>query len=775
MVAAGKLVIDISVDPLDERRRRRRTLLRIGVPLGGVVLMVAAVLAIAFYSHRANRHGALALSEDLLAALDSRIALAVSAYLDPAARAVRIAREVVKDGAMGSGRASAEALAMSALNEIPQIAIFSFADSDGNYIMVRHGKAAGGIDTKFIRNAPGPRSVTWVRRDAAGTVVAREEDPADSYDPRTRPWYIGALDTDDLFWTGVYVFFTDRKPGLTVSARYRAVDGRDFVFGADITLEALSTFLSTLEIGQRGQALIIDPAGHLIASPAGSAMLREVDGALQTARVDELGDPVVTAAWDHFRVSGYGRRVIDVGDRRYITAVAPLVTAGRDWSLLMVVPEDDFVGFVSSNNRNALAMSLGIVAVTALLAGLLVHQGLRADRGARRLLKRQRAITRQSAAFSRLAEAAGLFDPTRRQPPHALTETLADVGDARRAAVWRLVGEGRILRCEDSFDRETGGHVDGLELHAGELPHFFASLIEGEEIEAPDAAQDPRTAALHRVVMQPLASRALLAVPVRQGERTVGVVWLEDPSERTGVHDFVRAVANMVAQRLAGDDEAEPARPRETAAQPSTPRSDGVRSFTSELAKLDLDPAAMDGQVHTDVAVMVLHFTDPLAMAMRSGPRRRSVSDEIACALQEVAGRHDIPYLKILGQDVVAAAGLGAADASAPLLIAELAVAVRDRCIALFEESDRPQEFRIGIDCGAAIGGAVGTNPRVFNLWGDAVRTASAMAASALPGSVQATEAAYGRLRQAFLFRPRGSFYLPRLGEARIFVLAGRL
>lgn len=35
----SNLVVDIGVDPLDERRRRRRALLRIGIPLGGVALM----------------------------------------------------------------------------------------------------------------------------------------------------------------------------------------------------------------------------------------------------------------------------------------------------------------------------------------------------------------------------------------------------------------------------------------------------------------------------------------------------------------------------------------------------------------------------------------------------------------------------------------------------------------------------------------------------------------------------------------------------------------
>jgi adenylate cyclase len=49
------------------------------------------------------------------------------------------------------------------------------------------------------------------------------------------------------------------------------------------------------------------------------------------------------------------------------------------------------------------------------------------------------------------------------------------------------------------------------------------------------------------------------------------------------------------------------------------------------------------------------------------------------------------------------------------------------------------------------------------------------MASSALPSTVQVTEAAYRRLRRDFLFRPRGRFYLPRVGEAQTFtLLAGR-
>jgi hypothetical protein len=57
------------------------------------------------------------------------------------------------------------------------------------------------------------------------------------------------------------------------------------------------------------------------------------------------------------------------------------------------------------------------------------------------------------------------------------------------------------------------------------------------------------------------------------------------------------------------------------------------------------------------MAVMVLHFTDAAAMAMRLSGVPRCISDEIACALQQIATTNGIPYLKMTGYEIVAAAG----------------------------------------------------------------------------------------------------------------------
>ena len=128
---------------------------------------------------------------------------------------------------------------------------------------------SGGFDTKTIDRRNGGRRVTWVRRDAEGTVVATEEDPGDTFDPRTRPWYQGAEQTQKPFWTDTYLFFTLQKPGITFSIPHFDADGKlQTVLGIDIELATLCAFLKQLSIGVSGKALIIDQAGRVVAYPS---------------------------------------------------------------------------------------------------------------------------------------------------------------------------------------------------------------------------------------------------------------------------------------------------------------------------------------------------------------------------------------------------------------------------------------------------------------------------------------------------------------------------
>jgi class 3 adenylate cyclase len=452
--------------------------------------------------------------------------------------------------------------------------------------------------------------------------------------------------------------------------------------------------------------------------------------------------------------------------------VSRLSTAGRAWSLLIVVPEKDFTGFVAKNSRNSLWVSLILVVLAAALAVLLVRQGLRADRTARQLSERGKSIERQSLAFAGLTRQRGLFDRSQEAPVQELSAVLADLGVARRVSIWQVSSNGRLLMCEDAYEREGKAHVAGFHLARSELPRFFTALESEDEILAKDAATEPRTAELHRALMHSFGSQSLFAVPVRGLESVLGAILIEDAEQLSEARDISILAANILAIRVQPGVEASPAPGSGTVETPTV--SMGVRAVTSELVQ-ELHASSTAAEVFPSIAAMVVQFDDDTAIAAKDAETGVVVADRLAAALQDIAAVHQIPYVKLVGHELIATAGLARADMNAVLRIGDAAVAYRERCLELFELNGNRPSFRIGIDSGVAIGSYVGNGPRLFNLWGNAVRTAKLMASTcAQLGTIQVSEAAFHHLREQFMSRLRGSFFVPGVGLSQTFMLGGR-
>jgi class 3 adenylate cyclase len=69
----------------------------------------------------------------------------------------------------------------------------------------------------------------------------------------------------------------------------------------------------------------------------------------------------------------------------------------------------------------------------------------------------------------------------------------------------------------------------------------------------------------------------------------------------------------------------------------------------------------------------------------------------------------------------------------------------------------------------------VGREHQTYNLWGEAVRTAGMMAESGSIGEIHVSESTYQRLQTRYLFRLRGHYFLPNVGELTTYILTGHL
>ena len=152
-----------------------------------------------------------------------------------------------------------------------------------------------------------------------------------------------------------------------------------------------------------------------------------------------------------------------------------------------------------------------------------------------------------------------------------------------------------------------------------------------------------------------------------------------------------------------------------------------------------------------------------------------TIADLIVSYLEELAASQQIEYMKVMGDEIVCAAGIESGSKDHARRIADLALSIQDRCSRLFAALDAPMEFQIGADTGALMGCAVGRQQQAHNIWGEALSFASKMADAGIPGGIQVSQSTYQRLRSGYLFKARGRYYLPNIGETSTYLLTGRL
>ena len=813
-------VVGISPDSLGSQNHLSRRLLRVIAPVLFVIVILAALLSITTYSYYSNRRDALALSNDLLGAIERRISNELKSFVIPIEDTVRLTAAVLENTAFDiNNRSLLEPLAFRVLDSLSQIAMFNVADSHGNFLMVKR-MPDGSFHTKIVDRTQKTTQVTWIRRDPSGQELDVETSIDDSYDPRNRPWYIGALKSRQVYWTDFYIFFTDQKYGITVSTPIIGPNDQLLgVLGLDIGLQKINEFLETLKIGQNGRAIIVNEEGELVAHPEIEKMVKKEGEVYKTVRIDELNDVVLQRAYSRFQVEGHGHRNLIIDDRHYLTSAFLFPTKiGHQLTVFIIVPEEDFVGFVNRNNRTVLLMSVSILVLTAVMAGLMVFQGLRADRNAQFVLDRQNELETQSRAFAELSTQAALFDATDPESLSRLTEIVSKSIGVRRTSVWQFDDDGKLLRCIDCYDRESDGHTRDTLLTQTEFHNLFDVLQKAEDYCAPNAGQDNRIAELYRAYLQPLGCESLLSVPIRHHDQTVGSLWFEhDRLSRNWSSEeisFARAIANMLALRLSAEQspiapsagkrddtqvsgiapipaKAKPAAVRETRPQSSTFKpgipyrheaqisaagTGRLASFEERVLPRGLDRDMIGADLFSDTTVFLLRFTDPASLAERMADSDSITAiDYLLSELEDLAASRGIEYIRIMGDEILSAAGMSDNTEDHPHLMAELALGIQDLCSGLFAELNTPMEFRIGLDTGGVMGSPVGRTQKSYNIWGEAVRFASMMAKTGLPGAIQVSQTTYRRLRSSYLFQARGRFYLPNIGETSTYILTGRI
>jgi PAS domain S-box-containing protein len=216
------------------------------------------------------------------------------------------------------------------------------------------------------------------------------------YDPRRRYWYNEPIKTGRQVWSEIYPH--NSGIALYIAASQPVYDSQGTLQGvllSNLNLSKIGTFLHSLNIGKTGISFIIErPSGTLVATSTDEKPFRDNHARIQLAEnkiksflARESNDITtrLTAKYLEDRFPNFTAiktpQQLDFkihGKRQFIQVLPFQKRRGIDWLIVVVVPEDDFMSEINTNNRTTIILCI-VALIVAIAVGILIVRSINKD------------------------------------------------------------------------------------------------------------------------------------------------------------------------------------------------------------------------------------------------------------------------------------------------------------------------------------------------------------------------------------------------------------
>jgi adenylate cyclase len=150
-----------------------------------------------------------------------------------------------------------------------------------------------------------------------------------------------------------------------------------------------------------------------------------------------------------------------------------------------------------------------------------------------------------------------------------------------------------------------------------------------------------------------------------------------------------------------------------------------------------------------------------------------AVLDHLFSHFDVLAERHGLEKIKTIGDCYMVAAGVPSPRSDHAGSLALMALDMQAAMHTVDEVAHLGLELRVGINSGPVVAGVRGRKRFLYDLWGDAVNTASRMESHGTSGRIQITRATKDLLDDDFVCEPRGTIPIKGKGEIEVWYLIG--
>ncbi len=214
------------------------------------------------------------------------------------------------------------------------------------------------------------------------------------------------------------------------------------------------------------------------------------------------------------------------------------------------------------------------------------------------------------------------------------------------------------------------------------------------------------------------------------------------------------------------------ARQREDAQQ----KADGLllNILPPEIAELLKADSRQIAEQFDEASVLFADVVDFTPLSARlSASDVVSLLDRLFSDFDGLVDRYGLEKIKTIGDAYMVASGVPRRRSDHAHALAAMALEMLDLVTRHRRDDGAVIELRIGINSGPVVAGVIGRRKFIYDLWGDAVNTASRMESHGTAGQVQIAEGAYELLKDDFVCQPRGLVEVKGKGAIRTWYLVG--
>ncbi len=264
-----------------------------------------------------------------------------------------------------------------------------------------------------------------------------------SYDPRSRGWYRDAMGAKEQIKTAPYLFFSNRKVGMTLAVRSQT--GMSVV-GADILLETLSTAMARQKVTPGSQLALVNAEGNVLAHENVDRLVSVADtpdARPMLTHVSKLDVPALPLLAEQLKRMKAGERFrsrmqLHGGD--WLVNISPVTLEGAPplW-LINAIPENELLAAAKKMRSTSLLLISLIIAIAIPATWFAA-----------------RAIARPLRSLTRHADAIRHFEfshPVRARSIVEEFDALATTMDGMKRTIRRFLELTAAVAEEEDFER----------------------------------------------------------------------------------------------------------------------------------------------------------------------------------------------------------------------------------------------------------------------------------------------------------------------------------